>query len=818
MGPSSTPAARTTKPSLGRPSRFGPPKSSTGRNASLLQFFSKSDGPPKLKSSQSRITSYTIKGRSGNGSQDKSCMNTNARDLEGLFVEDVGMGGNTAAILEHRLPDSRDRSQSPDYLWADIGNPNFTAQGYNNDRYHENGTSIKRRKIEDDGMGVNSLPLEARESVMTINETAGDTKEGRSSSKDNTATAKKPSYSGPFVIDSDSESELELSRDPLEPLNIDIPHIPKETDAIESRPTDFVFEAQSEVGIGDGGKEVDSSDSEEGDPDESTECDVFGNIGGYVDEEAAVCPVCQSSLEGLTEHESSLHVNQCLDGASTKPEGIKPQEVDKPATTAELKVMARPGQKNPFKISSNTTTTLSAFTKIMSGNAEDAAWSAAAANEVASRGKQSYERICPFYKILPGFSITVDAFRYGAIEGCNAYFLSHFHSDHYVGLNSNWSHGQIYCSKVTGNLVRQQLKVKAKYVVDLEFEAPIEVPETAGVKVTMIPANHCPGSSIFLFEKRYNNSQKIQRILHCGDFRASPAHILHPLLKPNIVDERTGRSREQRIDACYLDTTYLNPKFGFPVQEDVIDSCAQMCVNLDKNKPDGDDIWKVGGDALAKDSTADHSHKAKRRLLVVIGTYSIGKERICLGIAKALNCKIYATAEKQRICACLEDPELSRMLTNDPLEAQVHMHSLMDIRADTLSDYLHSLKPHFTHIVGFRPTGWNYRSPAGRMTDSPPVSAVLRSDSWKARFTTKSLVPQRGSTKEISCFGVPYSEHSSFRELTMFCCALRIGKVIPTVNVASRRTREKMKAWIHKYEAEKRKSGLFSVDENATRW
>jgi len=47
------------------------------------------------------------------------------------------------------------------------------------------------------------------------------------------------------------------------------------------------------------------------------------------------------------------------------------------------------------------------------------------------------------------------------------------------------------------------------------------------------------------------------------------------------------------------------------------------------------------------------------------------------------------------------------------------------------------------------------------------------------------MYPQRGGTRESKCYSVPYSEHSSFRELTMFCCALNIGKIIPTVKYFS---------------------------------
>ncbi|KAK4507450.1 hypothetical protein PRZ48_001185 [Zasmidium cellare] len=581
------------------------------------------------------------------------------------------------------------------------------------------------------------------------------------------------------------------------------------------------------------------------------------------------CPICSIGLKGVSEQDAGIHVNNCLDGKPSPLPNVKPStpaaapaKSGNIASANQYKRPARPpkpGQANPFTLGQSSTNEGSAFNKLMSGHAEDAAWAEAAAAEHTSRGKPSYQRTCPFYKILPGLFICVDAFRYGAVQGCKAYFLSHFHSDHYIGLTASWSHGPIYCSKVTANLVKQQLRVDPKYVIPLEFEETIEVPGTKGVKVTMISANHCPGSSLYLFEKvvgkKQNGEPRLQRILHCGDFRACRMHVQHPLLIPEVRDKVSGKTREQKLDVCYLDTTYLNPKYAFPSQEMVIKACADMCVCLSKDTPDEDDGWEQmkrqrAGEGMAKfvrkesnseikeepvdEETADdlkveknphasqrilssaNDKKGRGRLLVVVGTYSIGKERICLGIARALNSKIYAPTSKQRIVAALEDPELDKLMTNNPREAQVHMTPLFEIRAETLDDYLKDFFPHFTRAVGFRPSGWNYKPPNSRFTDSPLVQTVLHSDNWKSAFSMKDLVPQRGSSSRASCFGVPYSEHSSFRELTMFCCALKIDKIIPTVNVGSAKSRERMKAWCDRWAAERRKNGLYKLPEDGS--
>lgn len=107
------------------------------------------------------------------------------------------------------------------------------------------------------------------------------------------------------------------------------------------------------------------------------------------------------------------------------------------------------------------------------------------------------------------------------------------------------------------------LGVDRQWVCPLPMDVPTLVPDTGGVCVTLIEANHCPGSCLFLFEgpqtvhagdsafrSPFVGATRTFRYLHCGDFRASPQHVLHPAI------------RGKHIDHVYLDTTYLDPKVG----------------------------------------------------------------------------------------------------------------------------------------------------------------------------------------------------------------------------------------------------------------
>ncbi|SPO22065.1 uncharacterized protein UTRI_02067_B [Ustilago trichophora] len=661
----------------------------------------------------------------------------------------------------------------------------------------------------------------------------------------------------------------------------------------------------------------------------------------------------------------------------------------------------------------------SAFTVLMKSHSESKQWATADAVEAANyRGKartRPEARTAPFYKALEGMPLTVDAFRFGKIEGCRGYFLTHFHSDHYGGMTSNWNHGPIYCSVTTANLCRTHLGVDPQWLRPLPMEVAVPVPDSGGVMVTCIEANHCPGSCLFLFEgpqtaqllsrnhaSPHIGTGRIFRYLHCGDFRASPVHTNHPSI--------AGK----KLDIIYLDTTYCNPRYCFPAQDQVIEACAELVRRMVpeeqleanraaiKNEQDGEQAedwrtapprrgknsvdrnsasanafkgWfntkaensdgslsalpppplsrdsslgdlkrdedaasvkqedaqedsldydeeelflgeqdqdllaeedsnyespanassespaprvklepsedalldfnpddakpevKVDSDAAdsgpaaapgaaqpnkveeavndAKPATSDdtnasnwltkHSESSRDaisstrrrdggRLLVVIGTYTIGKERIVKAVARAMNSKIFCMdSRKYRVYAQLEDPELHSLLTRSP-SASVHVTNLHAINGEGLRDVVAALRARghdFTHAVAFRPTGWTYKPPIGMDTVSPSLDRLIQWNQSRS-FSWQNLYPTRDSTADYQIFGVPYSEHSSFFELTAFALCTRYDRIIATVNVGSPNSRAKMAKWFEKWMLEKRrreKHGLGELENRAlTYW
>jgi DNA cross-link repair 1A protein len=169
------------------------------------------------------------------------------------------------------------------------------------------------------------------------------------------------------------------------------------------------------------------------------------------------------------------HVNKCIDSLPPQPH-VQPTmpSISKPLIPVSA-IQTQYGRNNksltdiaktPPKSNGDSS---NAFSVLMSSHKEyEARKEVTIVEDRNSRPNKGDggRRKAPFYKVLQGMPIAVDAFRYGRIPGVTAYFLTcvisfsipgqgvlillyrrHAHSDHYTNLASNWKNGPIYCSR-----------------------------------------------------------------------------------------------------------------------------------------------------------------------------------------------------------------------------------------------------------------------------------------------------------------------------------------------------------------------------------
>ncbi|KRY43460.1 DNA cross-link repair 1A protein [Trichinella spiralis] len=369
----------------------------------------------------------------------------------------------------------------------------------------------------------------------------------------------------------------------------------------------------------------------------------------------------------------------------------------------------------------------------------------ASSTSASSANVEHKFRRCPKYKFVPGTSFVVDAFKFGKIPDIELYFLSHFHYDHYVGLTRHFD-APICCSQITASLVHLKLKVPKSFLRVLSVNEWIDLGDDNSV--ILIDANHCPGAVMFLFHLKNDHY-----VLHTGDFRAERVVLDNPIWS------------SIRVDYLYLDTTYFNPAYIFPCQMVAITKMI----------------------SIVKQIQQQHN-----KLLILVGTYEVGKERIFTALAEALDCKVAVEKNKMQTLKCFDDKKLSDSLTLLKSSTFLHVVSMGVLNRQKLTAYLASY-PTYEHLVAIKPTGWEF---SGRTEDNLiDVQKMNKITILGKRFIFRIYVLQFEilffaivhSEWDFSFFaGVPYSEHSSFAELKQFVLKLRPKQVVPTVNVSAR--------------------------------
>uniref|UniRef100_A0A7N8XDP3 Protein artemis n=1 Tax=Mastacembelus armatus TaxID=205130 RepID=A0A7N8XDP3_9TELE len=156
-----------------------------------------------------------------------------------------------------------------------------------------------------------------------------------------------------------------------------------------------------------------------------------------------------------------------------------------------------------------------------------------------------------------------------------AYFLSHCHKDHMKGLKGpllkrklQFSRTvRLYCSFVTKELLLNNPKYAfwEEYIVSPFFSSQ--------VVVTLLPAGHCPGSVMFLFEGSRGN------VLYTGDFRLATGDA------PRIEYLHSG-SRVKDIQSVYVDSTFYDPRYyKIPTREVCLNGISELVGNWIRQSP-----------------------------------------------------------------------------------------------------------------------------------------------------------------------------------------------------------------------------------------
>lgn len=260
---------------------------------------------------------------------------------------------------------------------------------------------------------------------------------------------------------------------------------------------------------------------------------------------------------------------------------------------------------------------------------------------------------------IPNTPIAIDTFRF--FPGVYIYILTHMHTDHTEGLTPSWNLGIIYCTHVTKAILLDKFKINPEIVVALHeeemYNIPLESTKQVTMQLTLLDANHCPGSCMLIMEAYFGI------ILYSGDFRFDPI-----LLENNAIQSRIGK-----FDALYLDDTFAEPIYNFPTRQEA----GEQVLHIISKYPE------------------DYQF--------LIGIDYLGKEELLVAIALKFQTLIVVSEEKLQMIQAMRKiiTDLPDVFTHDSSKGrvialpkkEVNYHSVMKYRVK---------RP----TIGISPSGW----------------------------------------------------------------------------------------------------------------
>ncbi|XP_072181650.1 protein artemis-like [Diadema setosum] len=261
--------------------------------------------------------------------------------------------------------------------------------------------------------------------------------------------------------------------------------------------------------------------------------------------------------------------------------------------------------------------------------------------------------------------IAIDRFKGDGVLRAKGYFLSHCHADHMVGLGSAKFAERLkcnpkiklYCSEVTQEFLLSDPKYShlglSVHSLPIEQSTTVMLADEFNgneekLVVTLLPAGHCPGSVMFLFEGEQGS------VLYTGDFRLAKGEVarLEPL--------HSG-SRVKDVKSVYLDTTF----------------CVPEALHIPSREASKDALLGL----VERQITRSPGHMVK---LACKAKY--GYEFLFVEMSKTFHQKVHVSEgvmkQYERV------PELARHLTTDGSSTQIHACRYSSCSLESASDVM----------------------------------------------------------------------------------------------------------------------------------